>query len=919
MNFFQGTIFGSSSELLLKPIDAVDQFEYLVTDGEFLVSDGSGGYEEFIVGELSFIFQDEDYEPFTTLDGAYEVSDGNGAHEIYGVLTSKLKLGIGSLPKFTSVEDHVEKYTKLNSELSGINYRPPGRGPITAIIELDGVIYVARTLSDNSGAQFYKSTDLLYLREDVKWEPIDMGYEVGFSKGTTEPLSLYARQFLDAPDVISEPIEDKKPTKHKSIATVRSVTGSGTGGSWSGVENLYAGADGGVAQAFRNPVANSSGEHFTETLQLRGFVGPQDADPNIKVEGFSVSLTFEQTVYTGSSDNPYGLVSIVKLLNVGGSDNRGSTASADRITMTQDASFNRKFSTGEVTEVYGGPTDTWNATSLDTSDILNEEFGVEIEMGAFLGLLDLPDRRFVISECTVTVHFEDGSDRIFFWDGELDVASAQLVSTNKTEGTWALKNVSGYFTLYDVVNPNNIIEGLEIRSATGGSGSFIGQTSSDGKRNLLPSWDEMAAVNSRAQHIKANFFIDESKEAVYGVTGAGPAYTYDGKYFRKIHAPVPLEKDTPRHIAEHESHLVLAYPSGSILISAVGQPSNLSGLDGAVEFGFGDPITDLVPLTGSALGVLCRKSSNALVGNIAENFTTQTISETSGAIEYSAVIMDQPIYADFRGISSIANTNQYGDFSAGRLSQRVTKLVQGRTQNISGISIDLQDIVCAIPVRNKNQYRLYFNDGFILTMTMFGAQDETPVFTVQKYGIDEDTILSPTTKYVPTASISTVFDNGAELIMIGTASGDIYVVDEGTGILTANGIENYYAALTFNPFNGGEPHTNLKFNEILIHGQTSGGQELVTAAGVNYLIPDPSTQTDEITMGSLTGDFYPGKVPQKKSTHLPNVTSGFSLKIETQADGNIPHSIQALTFRPTLVGDQSNGQKRYVGPVDTDI
>lgn len=876
MSILDGTIFEGATRVFLDSTDTS-------LSGTFQVSDGVGGHEDL------------------------QVSDGSTGSEDYIVWNSFIDLSPGTISQFDSVEDHIEKYESLNASLSSTGFRPSGSGPITALLELNDVVYAARTLADQSGAQIYRTTDLFDLTQEVEWEPIDMGYEVSFDNGRTKPISIVEREFLDTEVVASPPIEDRRPSTAESVATVNS--GGFSLGEWKDLSNLFTADTTAVANAESN---SNTGPRYSQMAQLRGFTTSSDANPNAKITGFSATISYQIDVVAPSTATTYGLLSNVRLLNVDGTDNKGSMT---QIAMTQDDIF---YTTGLITTTFGGASDTWNAGNLDTSAVLNPDFGIEIELGA--GISQITSgvrnaRKFYIADVKITVHFEDGTERVYFWDGASDVAEADMLEAQRLEGDWGSGNASGWMTFYNVTNPESIVDNLEIRSASGGSGSFLANTASDLKQNLLPTWQEMADNSSIAQHIKANFFIDSAKKAIYGVTGAGPAFTYDGQYFRFIHTPVPLEKDKPRHVIEHESHLVLAFQSGSILLSVVGQPDNFAGIDGASEFGFGDTITDLVPLSGSALAVLCQESAHALVGNTIDNFTTQVISKTSGAIEYSATTVGQPIYADFRGISSIANTNQFGDFLAGRLSQRVTKLIQGRIQDFSGVSLDLQDLVCAIPVRNRNQYKLFFNDGFIITMTLFGIADENPVFTVQKYGAKKDTLLNPDTTYVPTAILSTVLSRGAELNMIGTKDGDIYVLNQGTGILTGRGIEDYYATITFNPFNGGEPHANLKYNEIIIHGQTSGGQELVTSSGVNYLIPDPNTQTDEITMGQIDEGFNLQLIPQLKSTHLPNVTSGFSLKIESQADGNLPHILQALTFRPVLTGDQSIGQKTYTGQI----
>jgi hypothetical protein len=106
----------------------------------------------------------------------------------------------------------------------------------------------------------------------------------------------------------------------------------------------------------------------------------------------------------------------------------------------------------------------------------------------------------------------------------------------------------------------------------------------------------------------------------------------------------------------------------------------------------------------------------------------------------------------------------------------------------------------------------------------------------------------------------------------------------------------------------------LKYNELMLHGKTGGKQELICTSGVNYLVPSPDTTEDRIVMGGDEFGFFVDRIPQKKSTHLPNVTAGFSLKVRSKADGNVPHILQAVTFRPIILSDQGVGQKRSGPP-----
>ena len=42
-------------------------------------------------------------------------------------------------------------------------------------------------------------------------------------------------------------------------------------------------------------------------------------------------------------------------------------------------------------------------------------------------------------------------------------------------------------------------------------------------------------------------------------------------------------------------------------------------------------------------------------------------------------------------------------------------------------------VVAALPIRNKNQYRVFFKDGWIATLTMRGRTREEVAITTQRY------------------------------------------------------------------------------------------------------------------------------------------------------------------------------------------
>jgi hypothetical protein len=270
--------------------------------------------------------------------------------------------------------------------------------------------------------------------------------------------------------------------------------------------------------------------------------------------------------------------------------------------------------------------------------------------------------------------------------------------------------------------------------------------------------------------------------------------------------------------------------------------------------------------------------------------------------------MSQPIYTDFSGVSNLSASQQFGNFAWGRLSQRVAKDLQNKIQSKFDPSVVSSAPVVAIPVSKKNQYRLYFADGEIYTMTMFGAAGDQPMFTRQNYSVGNS---SNANKFVPTAVARKVLNSGKELIMIGTEDGEVFAVDAcNPMIVTRPEILDYDTTITFNPFFGGEPFRNIKFSEVMIHFSNTGYQEFVTSAGVNFLRPTATEDTNTVAAGALTDDMDWNIPFNRVSTYLANITDGFSLKVESASNSLPAHIIQALTYKGVGLGDENNSPKR---------
>ena len=258
--------------------------------------------------------------------------------------------------------------------------------------------------------------------------------------------------------------------------------------------------------------------------------------------------------------------------------------------------------------------------------------------------------------------------------------------------------------------------------------------------NSLPTQKQVLDNGSRYEFITHNFYGDKDWDAVYGVNGYDKAFSFNGEWFYKICTNPDMDKDKPRHVAAHHQHLALGFPEGRVDISVVGEPYNYSGLLGASSWAIGDTITGLLPLSGTILGVFGGKSIWGISGTTVDNFATQILTPNIGAIEYTIVDMGYPVYANAYGIYTLAQTQQYGDYLGTPMSVDVSPWLRPRLIR-SANSID--GVVAAWPVRHKNQYRLSFNDGMVLTMTINAGNQQAPTFSFQNYTLNTTDLSGP--------------------------------------------------------------------------------------------------------------------------------------------------------------------------------
>lgn len=220
--------------------------------------------------------------------------------------------------------------------------------------------------------------------------------------------------------------------------------------------------------------------------------------------------------------------------------------------------------------------------------------------------------------------------------------------------------------------------------------------------------------------------------------------------------------DKPYLVTEHKDHLFLAYPNGQLQTSSLGD--GMVYTTTATLFGVGQEITAMSSLKGKSLAVFGRRRIDIISGSSQLDWSKDPYTDQSGAVLDSVQDNDgNPIYFDSKGLSTLAATQNFGDFAAAIFGRDAKKTLDAKRAMV----------VASRMAFGNNQYRLYFTDGSVLRMTLMaggGPQAMSP------------SNVSPTLSQYD-AIPSTVFQgliDGEERMFFGTADGKVMEEDVGT-------------------------------------------------------------------------------------------------------------------------------------------
>lgn len=491
---------------------------------------------------------------------------------------------------------------------------------------------------------------------------------------------------------------------------------------------------------------------------------------------------------------------------------------------------------------YGGPADLWGSQYITTNVIKNANFGVRVIAARGTEGVDSVGG---IDRIQVRVHYIERDSKIYVWNGAVDVDFI-LHHTQIVSGAPEDSLAQGYMAISGATNADKarlITEGEEIRTGPAGTGVLLGYVAERDRPLWLAGQAELDNNRARYQFERTNFYGQDEFEAVYGVCGASPAFSFDGQRLIRIRSELPADQDLPRHIVRHGDMLALGYFPGAVLFSKVGDPHELRGTAGATAVEVGDRLTGLVPLAGDALGIICQSQTQVIRGTTPSSMLKSPVSAKRGGIEYTAVDMGRIVLCDGLGIFLADSPESFGAATRNYISNPVHPWLSPRLQaTISSESAFLRP-VAALNVRHKNQMRLYFWDGWCLTATM----NEPIEFTTQRYftpAVDEN---SEPTPWVPRMLCSGIDSSGRERIFCSffgaVKEGYVYEMDTGR-TFDGDSIPHH---IVLNPLTIDSSSREKRYDRTFVYGHGYGLANLTYTRASND--GDSFTGTQQFKMG----------------------------------------------------------------------
>lgn len=389
------------------------------------------------------------------------------------------------------------------------------------------------------------------------------------------------------------------------------------------------------------------------------------------------------------------------------------------------------------------------------------------------------------------------------------------------------------------------------------------------------------APGGSLEFVNANFTGSTATKKMYGADGVNLAFEFDGTNYIPIRTGMAV--DTPSHITVHKFYLFLSF-LGSVQLSSIGNPYSWTAVLGAAELTTGNNVTGFMQQIGSnsgaSLAIYTEGETFILYGSGTIDFVLTPSSDDIGAYGFTMQsVGNDTMILTSRGIQRLSATQNYGNFSYASISHLIQPLITA-WRGLQTASTTL---------REKNQYRIYFSNGYGLAVGLTG--DQVSGILPLNYGIP--------VRCMCTAELST----GVEATWFGSDTGMVYQDNTGTSFDGSNILS--WVRLPFN--NIKSPRVRKRYRsavlEVVVEGYTNvnvtyelgyGTSEVAQGdAASAYSLTAAGGYWDQFTWDRFTWDSQAVGNPR---IPLKGVEKNLSLLFYSDRAQDKSHTLQGVTI-----------------------
>lgn len=370
----------------------------------------------------------------------------------------------------------------------------------------------------------------------------------------------------------------------------------------------------------------------------------------------------------------------------------------------------------------------------------------------------------------------------------------------------------------------------------------------------------------RVQTYLGNF---DGTVRVYGCDNVNKGWVFDGATLAYITTGnVP---DVPNNVLVHKDALWFSFGS-NVQCSGPATPLIWTALGGSASFRCDANITSLQRQPGSqaggAMSISTETGTEMIYGNTAADFQHVPFEQSAGARHYGGQRLGgQTLVFGNIGVFSLSATQAFGNFTPASMTMKIRPFTQTRRNQCTGSLVN----------KEKSQYRVFFNDGFGLYITVLNGRlvGSMPVFFPDK--VD--------------CCWQGESPDGTEASYFGSDSGFVYRLDSGTSHDGAS-LDSFITL----PFaNQGSTRDLKRYRRATFEVQGNGFAQFAVTYELNYGGGDrpqggetslASLQLSSVFWDAFVWDnfYWDGKTLAPNTLELRGTGENIALRIDCNSD-----------------------------------